>query len=520
MTGLARLIQLAKRTEDAIALQDEQFSLRFGELLPAISEAAAWLQQNNVQRLALQLDNGVSFVLWDLAAQLADVVCVPLPLFFTTAQQQHVLDSASIDLLLIPSTMSAPVLKSPFHNVALPVSACLSRGLAGHQRHLDHMVPLPAGTSKITFTSGTTGTPKGVCLSAHNQWQVAQSLQSVAATLAIHTHLCVLPLAVLLENVAGVYSALLSGARVVLPSLAAVGLRGSSQFDPHVLIDAIARHEANSIILLPQMLSQLLDSLTARGEAMANTLRFVAVGGARVAPELLARADALNVPVYEGYGLSECSSVVAVNAPGARRAGTVGKPLAHVRLERREDGELLVHGNSFLGYLGNDVAPTDMATGAVVATGDLGAFDEHGFLQIQGRKKNLIITGFGRNVSPEWPESELLAETIFLQAAVFGEGKPALCAVVVAKPGTRQTDIEAARIRVNQRLPDYAQLHALVVADESFRPDNGLLTSNGRPKREAIGQRYSARLDALFHQHDNAASRQNTAQTGAEIPLH
>ncbi len=511
MIGLAQFLQLAKQNDSHIALQDEHFKLTYRDLLRDISEAAEWLRLNKVQRLALQLDNSVSFLLWDLAAQLADVVCVPLPLFFTAAQQQHVLDSASIDLVLLPSTMPAPTLASPFVATALPVTASLSHGIAGHQRQLSHPVALPAGTSKITFTSGTTGTPKGVCLSVHNQWQVAQSLQSVAATLAIHSHLCVLPLAVLLENVAGVYSALLSGARVVLPSLAAVGLKGSSQFDPDVLLSAVAQHEANSIILLPQMLSRVLDTLSARDTVAANSLRFVAVGGARVAPELLARADALNVPVYEGYGLSECSSVVAVNAPGARRAGTVGKPLPHVWLERLTDGELLVHGNSFLGYLGDSVANTPATAAKVVATGDLGAFDSQGFLQIQGRKKNLIITGFGRNVSPEWPESELLAEPLFLQAAVFGEGKPALCAVVVAKPGTRQADLDAARKRVNQRLPDYAHLHALLLADDSFRADNGLLTSNGRPKREAIWQRYCNQLEVLFQSPSTAAPLHDAA---------
>ena len=497
MNVLARLTELALRRPDQIAVQDGQHTLSYQALLTQVLDAEQWLRAQPIKRIAIQLDNSVSFVLWDLAAQLAGVVCVPMPLFFTASQQQHVLTSAGIDLLLTPAQLGA-AMGEP---IALPTHAALASGVAGYRLTPAHVPALPAGTSKITFTSGTTGAPKGVCLSAANQWQVAQSLQAVASTLAIHTHLCVLPLAVLLENVAGVYTALLSGARVVLPPLNEVGLHGSSQFEPAILLASIKRFEANSIILLPQMLSSLLDQLGQHGaDAQLETLRFAAVGGARVAPELLARADACNVPVYEGYGLSECASVVALNAPGARRAGTVGKPLPHVRISRADDGELSVHGNAFLGYLGGTATAAD----APIATGDLGDFDADGFLHIQGRKKNLLITSFGRNVSPEWPESELLAEPDILQASVFGDGKPALSAVIVPRPGTDPGAIDAAVARVNRRLPDYARLLAIVVSTEGFRPDNGLLTSNGRPKRDAIWQRYGEALNARYHERQSA----------------
>ena len=497
MNAFARLTELALRQPEQIALQDAQQTLSYQALLKQVLSAEQWLRAQQIKRLAIQLDNSIAFVLWDLAAQLAGVVCVPMPLFFTPSQQQHVLNSAGIDLLLTPVQLDMSNSSASGMRCSLPTESALADGIAAWRFTPAHVAELPEGTSKITFTSGTTGAPKGVCLSASNQWQVAQSLQAVASTLAIHTHLCVLPLAVLLENVAGVYTALMSGARVVLPPLSEVGLRGSSQFDPAALVASIKRFEANSIILLPQVLSSLLDVLAHdKNGNNLRTLRFAAVGGARVAPELLARADALGVPVYEGYGLSECASVVALNAPGARRAGTVGKPLPHVRVVRSDDGELLVHGNAFLGYLGSSATTADEP----IATGDLGAFDADGFLHIQGRKKNLLITSFGRNVSPEWPESELLAEPEILQASVFGDGKPALSAVIVPRPGTTVAALDAAVARVNQRLPDYARLQATVISADGFRPDNGLLTSNGRPKRDAIWQRYADALNVRYHE--------------------
>lgn len=514
MSAWTRLMHLAISAADQVALQDGQHCLNYRQLIRDVSTAAEWLREHNIQRMALQLDNSVSFVLWDLAAQVADVVCVPLPLFFTAAQQQHVLNQASIDLLLMPKQLPGPNTGNGFTAVAPPAITSLGNDIAGYTRKLEQVTALPLGTSKITFTSGTTGTPKGVCLSAQQQWQVAQSLQAVTSTLAIATHLCVLPLAVLLENVAGVYSALLSGARVVLPPLKDVGLTGSSQFDPSVLLHRIEREQANSIILLPQMLSSLLTVLEQAPTIFRHdSLHFVAVGGARVSAELLARAEALAIPVYEGYGLSECASVVAVNTPTDRRAGTVGKPLPHVRVERTNDGELLIHGNAFLGYLDSDgsTGVEQNPQGNVVATGDIGTIDRDGFLQINGRKKNLLITSFGRNVSPEWPESELLAEPEFLQAAVFGESQPALAAVVVTLPDCSVASVQAALARVNRRLPDYAQLRFALPATEAFRVENGLLTSNGRPKREAIWQRYGSAVLSRYLIDAN--------QTPADSPL-
>lgn len=491
MNTRSRLSALVAAAAPAqIALQDAAQQLSYPEMQAQILLAESWLREHGIKRLAIRLDNSVNFVLWDLAAQLADVVCVPVPLFFTEAQQQHVLQAAGIDLLLCPADESVAIATQ----LTLPSAAAFSLGVVAWRLPTTTVPSLPNGTSKITFTSGTTGTPKGVCLSSENQWRVAQSLQSIASTLALRTHLSALPLAVLLENVAGVYSGLLSGIRVLLPSLAQVGLAGSSQFDAGTLLTHLAETGANSIIMLPQMLSQLLQQLQQNGKSAAiDNLHFVAVGGARVAPELLARADALQLPVYEGYGLSECASVVALNAPAARRAGTVGKPLPHVRIQRAEDGELLIAGNVFLGYLSDNGTPT----ADFVATGDLGELDVEGYLHIQGRKKHLLITSFGRNVSPEWPESELLAEPGVLQACVFGEGKPGLCAVIVSHRMS-VTEQEALRQRVNNRLPDYARLQFLLPADEPFRPDNQLLTSNGRPKRAAIWQRYGERLEAIY----------------------
>jgi long-chain acyl-CoA synthetase len=508
MNGMMQLTQLAIQQPNHIALQDNRQTLSYRELLHAVSNSAQWLRDHNIHRLALALDNSIAFVVWDLAAQWAGCVCIPLPLFFSASQQQHVLEAASVDLVLAPTQLAQSSHAADFKPVTLPNDQQWNGNISGWLRAAENPTPIPKGTSKITFTSGTTGAPKGVCLSAENQWRVADSLQTIAQALEIHSHLCVLPLAVLLENVAGVYTALLAGARVLLLPLAEVGLRGSSQFAPQQLLKQLQHHHSHSMILLPQMLQALVSEIERSPPLKPESLRFIAVGGARVAPELIERANVCRLPVYEGYGLSECASVVAVNRPGTLCVGTVGKPLTHVHIEQREDGELRIHGNAFLGYLNNHNATEAIeATPQYVDTGDLGRLDIDGYLHIDGRKKHLLITSFGRNISPEWPESELLAEPQILQAVVFGEAQARLSAIVVGTPDATAEQLQAAIRRVNTRLPDYAALHHVVFADEPFSSRNGLLTSNGRPKREAVWQYYESALRTEAES-SSAATRQ------------
>jgi long-subunit acyl-CoA synthetase (AMP-forming) len=217
------------------------------------------------------------------------------------------------------------------------------------------------------------------------------------------------------------------------------------------------------------------------------------VGGARVPVRLLEEADALGLPVYEGYGLTEAASVVSLNTPDARRLGSAGRPLPHVRIEQGADGEILVGGATLAGYVG-EAAPR--AAQALHATGDLGGLDADGFLHVHGRKREVLVTSFGRNVSPEWVESELLGHPAVAQAAVVGDGLPALVAVLVPRPGCAGSLTDAVHA-ANARLPDYARLGAFVVADEPFSTGNGLLSRGGTPQRSLVAARHLAHRRAV-----------------------
>ncbi|MEV4777876.1 AMP-binding protein [Burkholderia sp. LMU1-1-1.1] len=476
-------------------LSDGAHTLDGGALRRRVGELAAALLARRMPRapVAILADNSPEWLAVDLATQQLGLTLVPLPLFFTPAQWGHVLaDSGATALFCASAGQGAALGFGAAIACGGPLVLCEAAAGASAATPAAGFPDALAGTQKITFTSGTTSTPKGVCLSAGQQWQVARALRDGVAGLALERHLCLLPFAVLLENIAGPYTALLSGATTICPPLAETGMAGASRFDPLVCLAAIERHRPHSIIVLPQML-QALVAVTTAGDPRLASLRFVAVGGARTPPRLLAAARARGLPVFEGYGLSECASVVALNLPGAAREGSVGKPLAHRPVRIAADGEIEVGGDA-AHYLGQ--APG--RPGDWLATGDLGHLDADGFLHIDGRKKDILITGFGRNVSPEWPETALLGTGAIGQAVVVGDGQPYLAALIVplaAHIGAEQ--IAEAVARANLDLPDYAQVRRWALA-APFTPANGQATANGRPRRAVIHQHYAPRIAALY----------------------
>lgn len=470
------------------AVRAATVALTYAELLERAEHMARALEARAIEVAALAADNGAAWLVADLAAQIAGTVIVPLPPYFSGEQIAHALGDSGADALLADPRFAARRDLDLGRTAPFPA---VGGELVWARLRANPIAALPPHTAKITYTSGTTGKPKGVCLSQASMDVVAASLRHAVEPLAIERHLCVLPLATLLENVAGVYAPWLACAEVVVPSAAETGLAGAAQFDPLALLHAIERYRPQSIILVPQLLATLVAALE-RGAPLPTGLKFIAVGGGRVSPALLAKAEGFGLPVYEGYGLTECGSVVTLNTPEARRVGSVGRPLQHVELSVDARGEIHVAGRAIGGYVGGEHAPRR------IATGDLGHVDADGFVHVSGRRKNLFITSFGRNVSPEWVEAELCDEPSVAQAAVFGESRPWNVAVLVPVPGSTHVEIDAAVAAANSRLPDYARVGDYLLADAPFTPGSGQLTANGRNRRAAIWQRYRERVDALY----------------------
>jgi long-chain acyl-CoA synthetase len=313
-------------------------------------------------------------------------------------------------------------------------------------------------------------------------------------------HLSLLPLATLLEDI-GVHASLVAGACCVLPPLEEVGIAGACGVQPVVLIDSLVRHRATTAILVPQMLRAIVERIE-RDAPVPPALRFLAVGGALVAPALLACAATLGLPVFEGYGLSECGSVVSLNTPAANRRGSAGRPLPHCSLSFGKDDEIIVTGATLLGYQG-EAAPT----GHAWPTGDIGHLDGEGYLHITGRKRDCFITSYGRNVSPEWIEAALTLEPAIAQVWASGEARPWVAAVLTPGPGQPDAAVSTAVARANRGLPGYARVQRWIRSTEPFSIATGELTANGRLRRAALAARYRQAIDELYQEESHALSR-------------
>jgi long-chain acyl-CoA synthetase len=485
------------------AAQPESFTLP--DLLYRIEEATeVLLQAFPVESvIGLLADNSPAWLTIDLATHVTGQRLVPLPAFFTPAQQRHAVASCAMDGLVCESSVQALALG--FEREVGCVGSL--RLFAASQLGQRGASPDHTKAQKITYTSGTTGSPKGIPLSHALQMQTAGALAQRLAPLNIERHLSLLPFSLLLENVAGVYTALRLGATCICPPLAEVGMNGAVGFDADRCLEAIREHRPHSLILLPQMLHLLVERL-ARSESRGSdveSLEFVAVGGAKTPVSLLLRARALGIPVYEGYGLSECGSVVSLNIPGDDRVGSAGKPLPGISIRRSVAGELEILGRGFSpdGGARPGLAPER------IATGDLGDVDNEGFVHVHGRSTSLIVTAFGRNVSPEWPEELLLRAPALAQAVVFGDARPHLVALLVASSDeVAECALRDAVEAANAALPDYARIKGWLRVAEPFTLTNGLATANGRPRRDAIWARYVAALEKLYEAQTPLTQRQ------------
>jgi long-subunit acyl-CoA synthetase (AMP-forming) len=490
-----RLTQFALDCPQAKAIETRGMVIRYGALHDSLQELIPQLRELGVSTLALDMDNGPAWALIDIASLACGITLVPLPQFFSSAQLQHALSQAGVELVISDNPCQ---LQQRLKGITLGHQKNLSCGNLTIHCLTTGLAPcsLPTGIAKITYTSGTTAEPKGVMLSQSQIERVVASLEEAVEVDSKDRHLTLTPLAVLLENIAGLYLPLWVGACTVLPSLSETGLLGASGLDPEQMLRTLNEWSATTAIFSPQMLQGMVSAMQA-GIPNPRSLRFIALGGAAVSQRLLQQAAELQLPIYEGYGLSEFASVVSLNRPGAHCPGSVGKPLPHIDIRIGEGNEVLIRGNRFAGYLGE---ATQEQNASWWPSGDIGYLDEDGFLHLQGRRRHIFITAFGRNVSPEWVERELVLERSIAQAALFGEARPWNCAVILPASGAEDDTVSEAIERVNALLPDYARISQWLPADEPFAVTNQQLSGTGRLRRETIFQHYQARIEACYRE--------------------
>jgi len=472
------ILQRAKRNPNSTALISGECRVSYQSLAERIQTMIDRLNKLKATRIGLYMDNCAEWVEIDLAAFALGLTIVPLPLNFSEQQLTHAITRGELDGVFINQTNIPESLDDLFQEtVELGASLSFRRTRSADKPESNRQ----ASSIKVTFTSGSTGAPEGVSLAENTLIDVTNSLSTILQQSQVKSHLCLLPLSTLLENIAGIYAHLALGNCIRLAPPETLGFHSNHHFDPHSLLNFLSCAPVDSVVLMPHMLKSLLQIPDIN---LLKRMKFIAVGGGKLSEDLVHDAASKNLPVYEGYGLSECGSVVSLNTPDACRIGSVGRPLPHVDVFIARDGEIIVSNKSTV----REKRVTD------IHTGDIGHFDSGGFLHVTGRKKNVLISSFGRNISPEWVESCLLTSPIIDQCLVAGDGETHLSAILVPTSSSNLEQLQTAIDKTNRALPDYARVLHWIIAEEDFNQQNQELTSNGKLRRTAILQRYSERL--------------------------
>lgn len=355
--------------------------------------------------------------------------------------------------------------------------------------------------AEIMFTSGTTGTPKGVVLTHHNITSNAAGVAQVIPDLPYFRLLSILPLSHMFEQTVGLVLPLNRGASVFYPAS-----RQSS-----ILFRAFAEQHITTVLAVPQALQLFMDAIERqvrksgkekgwqRLNALApylprlarrllfrsvhrrlgGNLEFFVSGGAAIDPELVRRWNLLGLPIVQGYGATETSPVITATSLADTDPRAVGRPIPGVTLRLAPDDEVLVAGpNVALGYWNNPEETAQNFVDGWYRTGDLGSLDETGHLYLKGRKRNLIVLANGQNVYPEDVERVLVTIAEVDDAVVMGLPGPqgqVVHAVLLCSSPPRDPDAlikEAnAGLAPHQRIadftlwpePDFPRTHTLKI---------------------------------------------------------
>ncbi len=474
LSSVRSLARQARENGSRMAIRDPDLDLTYGELAVRVGgfvTAASDLPGT----VGLMAENSVAWAIADFGLSVAGRTLVPLPPGFSDLQLGHIVQDAGVAMVLADSVNA--VRAATFGVPVRSLEAMCARAGAIDP---DTMPTASDGVNRIIYTSGTTGRPKGVRLGAAQVDFMARALADAVAAIPSDRYMSVLPLAMLLEQFGAIHvPALVGGESCLAPDVASAVGRGLSGD----IAGAARTLRPTFTVIVPALLRVWMAGL-APGENVEG-LRYVAVGGAHTPKRLIGPSWQRGLPVHEGYGLSECCSVVALNRPGENTPGTVGRPLEGVGVEIAADGEIAVSGPSVMsGYLG---APD---IGGRWMTGDLGTLDEAGRLTIRGRRDTVLVTEFGRNVSPEWIESLFMADPRVARSAITlvpGVGLTALIGLTADgeawahEAGAGAGELIAAQVCADA--PEYARPKAGIARPVAELAAAGVLQSGGRVDR-------------------------------------
>jgi long-chain acyl-CoA synthetase len=553
-----------------------------------ISDAAGKLRAGLIRmgikpgdRVAILSDNSPQWVIVDQAVLGLGAVTTPLYTTSGAEEHRHVLGDSGARIVaansddmvkkVIDLGGSLPGLEGI---IALHPGAQEQAASNGAPRVMtlasasgDSAAPVSEGKrddlATLIYTSGTTGASKGVMLTHGNLLANVEDAVTVLGVNEGDNILSFLPVAHSFERTAGYYTVVLGGGQIAYAEGLAQIPANLQEIKPRLLLvvprllEAIYDRVQKTVRSGPPLRQKLFNLAIETGKRateyrhsgkpmppllamqmaiyrklvfhrivsiFGGRLRYLISGGAPLPTEIYRFLAAAEVPIIEGYGLTEAAPIVSVNLlPGHAKIGTVGRRLPSVEAKTADDGELLVRGpNVMKGYFKLDKETAEaIDSDGWLHTGDVAQIDADGFIKITDRKKEIIVLSGGKNVSPAYLETKLATDPYVSQACVFGDRRKHLAALLVpnlenlqdvlkdkglaGKPAEeimKSPELRSffqARLReFNKPLSDVEAIAAFTLIAQPFSQENGEMTPTMKVRRKEVQQHYKDVIDSMF----------------------
>jgi len=504
--------------------------LTWGEVLDQvlrIAQALRSLELSEGDRVAIISKNCAEWFIADFAIQAAGLVSVPI---FPTASSEtihYTMDHSEVKVAFVGKLDEMSAVDAGIHEDIITISMpyptihCAYNWVDLLEQHSP--LEKPAACEKkdlfsITYTSGSTGAPKGVELTYGNIRSGALAAKKAGNVNSMDRFISYLPLSHLFERVVIEHLSLYAGGTVSFVEILETFAEDLKDASPTIFVSVprlwvkfysgilakLPQRKLDRLLNLP-IISGLVRKKIRKQLGLSNA-RICASGSAPMSPALLQWFDRLGIQISEGWGMTETSAASTLNLPYRRdKIGTIGSQLDGNEIKLSDEGEIMIRGKAvFRGYHKDPEATAASFVDGWFRTGDRAEIDADGYYSITGRLKDIFKTAKGKFVTPVPIESLVFENTFVEQVCVLGAGLAQPVALVNLSPetiqGISQQDIiqslEDTRLRINGQLEKHAQLGQIIVSTETWTIENDFLTPTLKIKRNRIEDTFTSEMTA------------------------
>ena len=532
-------------------------SWTWSDTLRSVNKIYQFINSQNLhkeERVLLVSENRPEWMTADIAIMSNQLIAVPNYITYTSRDFEHILNDSKPKGLIVSNKnlLDTVLIASKKINFELQFIICFDRFDNSNIPNLSFYDDLIEDTSikpnkylsiqrkdpaSIIYTSGTQGLPKGVVLShggilsnCEGAYELLQTLKGPDLTFLTwlplsHSYEHVVQFVTLMMEAKVFYNksieTLLPTIKIAKPHIMTavprfynnlfakmqINLKTQSQFKQNLFNQAILlgtkKLHQQKLSITEKIFDFLMDKLV-RKKVLNNfggRLKAFVSGGGPLDSRVGEALNALGLKTLQGYGLTETSPVVSCNPLHKVKVETVGPIFPGVEVKLAEDGEILVKGeNLMLGYWNNQEATNKTIIDGWLYTGDIGEFDEEGYLKITDRKKDIIVSLGGDNIAPSKLENLLTLSSDIEQACVFGEQKNYIAAIIIlsadSKATKEQIDLYIEKMNVDLSQPEKIKRYHII--DEPFTIENNLMTPTMKVRRHEVEKKYSEVINGMF----------------------